>query len=106
MKLIIVIILLGFIAYVGSCSFINNKRESAFNLISIGDTEDTVIDFMGAPSYRETDEKLFSRYANRKCNKCSERLWFENRLSFDTKAWSVEVNKIRKVVKKDSWVSP
>lgn len=50
---------------------------------------------------------LFARYASQPCGgDCAERLWFENRLSLDTEAWSVELDKSGRVIKKSRWISP
>lgn len=95
-------------ASIGACSLKSHSRNSAFEAIQAGDTEATVIARFGTqPSVRERSGKLFARYASQPCEgECVERLWFENRLSFDTEAWSVELDAARRVLKKSRWVSP
>ena len=99
---------LAIVSYAGACSAISGSRNKAFEAIQVGDTESKVIDRFGtAPSARETPAALFSRYASQACTgSCIERLWFENRLTFDTEAWSVELDQTAHVVHKAHWVSP
>lgn len=93
---------------VGACSYKSHARNSAFDAVQIGDTEASVINRFGTqPSVRERPDVSFSRYASQPCGgDCAERLWFENRLSIDTEAWSVELDKRSRVIKKSRWVSP
>lgn len=95
-------------ASIGSCSFKSHARNSAFDAVQVGDTEATVIARFGTqPSVRERPGELFARYASQPCGgECAERLWFENRLSFDTEAWSVELDRSSRVIKKSRWASP
>lgn len=95
-------------AYIGGCSLISSSRNKAFEAIKIGDTEANVIAQFGAsPSVREKPGSLFARYASQPCmGSCVERLWFENRLTFDAEAWSVELDRSARVVHKAHWVSP
>lgn len=93
--------------YVATCLHTRTERQDAFDTVNVGDTVDSVIKRIGKPSVRETPEKLFARYASTKCDApCSERLWFENRLAFDTEAWSVSIGADGRVVEKYHWVSP
>ncbi|MEQ1591683.1 MAG: hypothetical protein ABL892_04755 [Thiobacillaceae bacterium] len=95
------------VLYVGACSHISNNRSKAFEAVKIGDTEETVINQFGSPSVREMPNVLFSRYATEPCiNPCEMRLWFENRLTLDTEAWSVELDTNQRVIRKHHWVSP
>lgn len=93
---------------IGACSYKSHIRHSAFQAVKIGDTEAVVISHFGTPpAVRETSDALFSRYASRPCSgECKERLWFENRLSLDTEAWSVELDKNNRVIKKSRWNLP
>lgn len=93
---------------VGACSYKSHVRNSAFDAVRVGDTEASVIARFGTqPSVREKSGELFSRYASQPCGgDCAERLWFENRLSLDTEAWSVELDQGSRVIKKSRWVSP
>lgn len=95
-------------ASIGACSLKSHSRNSAFDAIQAGDTEATVVARFGTqPSVRERSDTLFARYATQPCDgQCAERLWFENRLSLDTEAWSVELDTNRRVFKKSRWVSP
>lgn len=95
-------------ASIGACSLKSHSRNLAFDAIQTGDTEVNVIERFGTqPSVRESPGTLFARYASQPCvGQCVERLWFENRLSFDTEAWSVELDTNRRVLKKSRWVSP
>lgn len=109
---VMTIVLLAFgaviAALIGACSFTSHSRNTAFDAVQVGDTETAVITHFGTqPSVREKPGALFTRYASRPCSgECVERLWFENRLSFDMEAWSVELDKNSIVVKKSRWVSP
>ena len=96
------------VATIGACSYTSHLRNLAFNAVRIGDTEAAVIGRFGAqPSVREKPDALFPRYASTPCGgECAERLWFENRLSLDTEAWSVEFDETGRVIKKSRWVSP
>jgi hypothetical protein len=95
-------------SYFARCAFITGSRNKAFDAIQIGDTEANVIARFGtAPSVRERQGALFARYASQSClSPCVERLWFENRLTFDTEAWSVELDRGARVVQKTHWLSP
>lgn len=96
------------ILYLSSCSYISSKRNKAFNSVEIGANEKSIVDaFAGAPSLRETSKEVFARYASRPCRApCAERLWYENRLSFDIEAWSFEMDESGRVISKDKWMSP
>ena len=96
------------VASVGACAFTSHSRNSAFDAVQLGDAEAAVIAHFGAlPSVREKPDAMFARYVSQPCgNECVERLWFENRLSLDTEAWSVTLDKNRRVIKKARWVSP
>lgn len=93
--------------YASSCTYTSSRRNKAFDSVGVGDTKEAVIQKMGSPSVREVPGALFSRYASQQCQeRCAERLWYENRLSLDTEAWSFELDKIGQVVEKTRWVSP
>jgi hypothetical protein len=96
------------VAGMGACSVTSHLRNSAFDAVQVGDTEADVIARFGTqPSVRERPGALFSRYASQPCGgECSERLWFENRFSLDTEAWSVELDKSSRVIRKSRWASP
>lgn len=94
--------------YIGRCEYVSHIRNKAFELVQVGDTESTIVFLFGTtPTMREKPEMLFSRYATHPCSSpCTERLWFENRLSLDTEAWSVELDQRGRVIEKSKWVSP
>ena len=95
-------------SYVGGCSFISRARSDAFDRVQVGDLESVAIAVFGVkPTVRETASVPFARYASKPCSSpCIERLWFENRLSLDTEAWSIEIDANGRVVKKTRWTSP
>jgi hypothetical protein len=93
--------------YVTTCTVVSDRKATAFSSIDLGDTRDKVISQFGMPSHIEHPEALFTRYTSNQCqNACVERLWFENRLSFDIEAWSVELDKNDRVIEKSYYVSP
>jgi len=93
--------------YVGVCALWSKERNDTFDAIQIGDRRNTVVCRFGKPSHIEQPGALFTRYASRFCQvPCVERLWFENRMSLDFEAWSVELDRDGKVVRKDYWVLP
>lgn len=96
------------VAYVGACTYASDAMNEAFDLIRIGDTEAIVIArFRTAPSVREKSDAIFLRYATSPCTRpCVERLWYENRLSLDVEAWSVELDQYGRVIRKVHWISP
>lgn len=95
-------------ASIGACSIKSHMRNAAFDAVQVGDTEAAVIARFGTqPDIREIPGTLFRRYASQPCDgECVQRLWFENRLSLDTEAWSVELDKSSRVIRKSRWVSP
>ena len=94
--------------YVSTCSYVSHRSATSFDAISVGDAEDKVIELLGRPSVREmAGGQPFGRYGGKLCNApCAERLWFENRLSLDTEAWSVDLDANRRVIDKSRWMSP
>lgn len=93
--------------YVASCNYVSYEKGKAFDLVSIGDTEAAVVQRMGMPAVREKPGALFARYASEVCKEaCVERLWYENAFSFDTEAWSFELNRSGQVIDKSRWISP
>ncbi|WLG47332.1 hypothetical protein [Pseudomonas sp. FP1740] len=106
-KILLWVLLLAITSYITSCIFISKQKSIAFEAINIGDTQGVVIGRLGMPSHVEKPSTLFTRYASHHCqHPCVERLWFENRLSFDIEAWSVELDEGGRVVKKAYWASP
>lgn len=95
------------ILYISSCTITSLIRNRAFDAVTIGDTAESVIRKMGEPSVRETPGNLFSRYAAKQCAApCVDRLWYENRLTLDTEAWSIELDDNGRVIDKARWISP
>ncbi len=101
------IIVLVPVLYVSTCSIISGSRSREFESIVIGQTEQQVIDALGQPSIREKRGGVpFQRYTSYPCEApCAERLWFENRMSFDFDAWSVDLSDEGKIIKKSRWAS-
>ena len=105
-------VILGLLALplggIGACALNAYRADKAFDAISIGDSEARVIERFGSqPSVRERPGSPFTRYASQACEgDCTERLWFENGLSLDTQAWSVELDLNRHVIRKARWISP
>jgi len=74
--------------------------------IHVGDTRETVIAKMGAPSDIEPPFTKYGRYDAKKCQgDCVERLWYEHRICLD-EAWLVELDKNNKVITTGHVVSP
>ena len=106
-SIVIGALIIAVFSYIATCAYIRIERQTAFELVKIGDTEDSVIAHFGNPSVRESANELFSRYGSSRCQSpCAERLWFENRLALDIEAWSVSLGKDGRVVEKYHWVSP
>jgi hypothetical protein len=92
--------------YFLSCSYVSNRTDRLFESITTDDTIESVIRKMGTPSIRETSRAPFLRYATKSCeDPCVERLWYENRMTFDMEAWSIEIDRTGKVLKKARWIS-
>jgi len=93
---------------VSSCAMISHARNEAFEKIGVGQTRADVVKAFGvSPSFVEGAGVGFPRYASQPCHgRCAERMWFENRLSMDMEAWSVELDGQGRVVEKTRWHSP
>ncbi|WP_445659116.1 hypothetical protein [Achromobacter sp. NCFB-sbj8-Ac1-l] len=91
-----------------ACGLRARTFNAAFDKLEPGDSEATVLQLFGAqPSVREAPGQPFFRYASDACKgACAARLWFENRLSLDTQAWSVEFDRDGRLIKKSRWISP
>ncbi len=105
-------VILGLLALplgaIAACTLNAYRADKAFDEVAIGDSEARVIERFGSrPSVRERSGSHFTRYADQACQGvCTERLWFENRLSLDTQAWSVELDADHRVIRKTRWTSP
>lgn len=107
MKILAICILTIICGYVGACSYIASSRSSAYDAVNVGDSKESVISlFKAEPIVERADGEPFTRYASRRCAECTERLWFENRLTFDTRAWSVDIDGAGAVIGKAEWTSP
>lgn len=95
------------LAFVGSCSYVSYERSVAFEKVNLSDTEEEVAAaFGGRPSYSERGASVFNRYATQPCRPpCDFRIWYENRLSLDTEAWSIGIDQDGRVVEKTRWTS-
>lgn len=106
-KLFLGLVVAGVATYVASCSIIGNSRDKAFDSINIGDTRAQVIQKFAAPYFSEPESQKYLRYTGLKCQSpCAARLWFENRMSLDMEAWSIEFNASGNVIKKSRLQSP
>lgn len=94
--------------YVVSCTAVNAKRASGFENVKAGNTIQQVLADLGSPSVREKSGGApFVRYASKPCtDPCAQRFWYENRLTMDTEAWSVDFNANGREIDKYHWVSP
>jgi hypothetical protein len=100
-------IVLALVTYIGTCSIRSAQNQSAFLKIQNGSTTEDVIELLGPPARRETAEAPFTRYGARPCDDgCKVRFWYENRLTLDTEAWSIEFNDQGEVIKTSHWISP
>lgn len=102
------VLVLSPLLYISTCSVISHSREAAFDAISPGDTKESVLKAFGSSPLRERAAgEAFLRYASHPCSApCEERWWFENRMSFDTEAWSIEFDGTQRVARKVRWSSP
>lgn len=107
-RIALVAVVLVPILYVSTCSVISTRRAEGFAAVNFGDTKIQVLRALGTPSVLErADGKYFSRYGAKACiAPCTERFWFENRMTLDSEAWSVEFDNSGRVIKKSHWVSP
>lgn len=95
------------VGYVAACSHISSTKSRAFDAVEVGESANAAIGKLGEPSVRELPDKLYARYASVPCkDPCAERLWFENGLSFNIEAWSLEIDREGKVLDKAYWHSP
>lgn len=107
MKTLALLLLGSMVLYLVTCSGLSASKSRAFDSIKPGDSRKAVVDVLGAPDVRELPEQLFARYASKPCSgACTERLWFENKLSLGIEAWSVELDKNGRVIHKAYWNSP
>lgn len=107
MKVFFIFIIGLIFAYVGGCSMISARTTRQLESIKVGDDRGVVLHALGTPDVIERPGAPFRRYASSECTEpCAERLWFENRLSLDTKAWSVELDAAGKVIHTAVWTSP
>lgn len=107
MKSFSICILVLFCGYVGACSYIASSRSSAYDAVDVGDSKESVMAiFKAEPIVERANGEPFTRYASSRCTECAERLWFENRLTLDTRAWSVDIDETGTVVSKAEWTSP
>jgi hypothetical protein len=93
--------------YAGIAGYVRHERQTAFDLIAIGDSSASVETSLGTPSAVIGQGTAFARYADTPCESpCVKQLWYENRLLLDIEAWSVDIVKHGKVTSKYHWVSP
>lgn len=107
MKAFLFIVVALVVIYIGSCSAVSVTTTKKFDQIREGDSRVSVLESLGRADFVETEGERFTRYASVKCSqRCVERLWYENRLSLDTEAWSIEVDANGNVIHTAHWTSP
>jgi hypothetical protein len=95
------------LAFFSSCNYLSSKGNSAFESTNLGDSREAVIARFDMPFVAKASGVPFPRYAAKGCESpCVERLWFQNRMSFDTEAWSIDFGKQGYVIDKYHWNSP
>jgi len=106
MKVFIFVLTMFVAGYISACSRISYVNSRAFNLIRIGDSVETAINSFGKPSFRQ-DKNQWVPYVMNQCeDPCVERIWYENQLLLIVdEAWSLEIDKEGKIIRKSYWVS-
>ena len=101
------LLLLSPIFYAVTCSFVSYNWSEKFERIAIGDSKAAVLTLFGKPSHIEHPDIVYPGYGSERCqDPCVERLWYENRLGLAGEAWSFEIDKDKRVISNDYWVSP
>ncbi|MGX9698114.1 hypothetical protein ACWYXK_14100 [Janthinobacterium lividum] len=100
-KILLCLLILSPACYVAACCVFSNTRKAAFYQVQTGDTRQAVLASFGKLSYVERPGGVVGRYSRGPCtHPCAERLWFENRLSSDLEAWSIDLDQNGRVVDK------
>ena len=100
-KILLCVLILSPALYVAACCVFSNSRKEAFYQIQPGDTRQAVLARFGKPSQVERPGDAVGRYSGVPCtHPCAERLWFENRLSSELEAWSMDLDQNGRVVGK------
>ena len=100
-KILLCLLILSPAWYVAACCVFSNSRKAAFYQVQTGDTRQAVLARFGTPSHVERPGGVVGRYSRGPCtHPCAERLWFENRLSSDLEAWSIDLDQNGRVVDK------
>lgn len=96
------------VIYLTSCSVISGWKAKTFERVHLGNTEQQVIDVMGKPTDRETnDGPQLIKYGAIICKSpCAQRLWYSNRISLVGEAWLVELDASGHVVHTAHLTSP
>jgi hypothetical protein len=90
-RLVRVTVLVALMSLFASCSYISHKRNTVFDAITPGDTREKVISAFEATFVSKAMGNAYSKYDNTGCQSpCVERLWFENIMSMDIEAWSID----------------
>jgi len=85
----------------------NRRYADAFEHIGLGDSREHVVALFGEPSVTEYPGRPFLLYASGGCSgRCTQRLWFENRLMPGIEAWSLELDAHGQVIDKGYWLFP
>jgi len=95
------------IGFFSSCAYLSSKGNLAYESTKPGDSRAIVIDKFDMPFVSKASGVPFSHYEAEGCKSpCAERLWFQNKLSFDIEAWSVDFDKQGHAIDKYHWTSP
>lgn len=95
------------ILFFSACSYVSHKGNAAFDSTLMGDSSASVVRKFDMSYVTQIKGTNFSRYTADACEgQCAKRLWFENKLSFDIEAWSIDLDEKGHVVAKYHWVSP
>jgi hypothetical protein len=90
-----------------SCAYLSSKGNSSYEDTKLGDSRAVVIERFNMPFISNSSSVPLSGYAEEGCKSpCAERLWFPNRMSFGTEAWSVDFDEKGRTIDKYRWNSP
>ncbi|WP_132142389.1 hypothetical protein [Luteibacter rhizovicinus] len=94
-------------AAVGACAWISRQGNAAYTEIHTGDEKRQVTERFNMPFSVQRSGEGHLAFTNDLCSKpCAQRLWFDNRFSLDTQAWSFDLDEQGRVVGKNAWASP
>jgi hypothetical protein len=87
---------------------ISHSRNRGFYKVSVGDTQQQIIQSMGNPSvFEKNGGTPFLRYTDHACKSPAPNgFGLKIALSLDIEAWSVDLDDSGKVIRKAHWMSP